>query len=62
MRLDAAPQGSLGGHHNGIGIDLESRNAKPDEMRGPGSLIGEDPVGMFGKLAITGPERARWRI
>ena len=40
------------GHHNGIGIDLENRNAKAVEMRGPGSLIGEDPVGMFAKLAI----------
>ena len=49
MCLDAAPQGSLGGHHNGIGIDLESRNAKPVEMSGPGSLIDEDPVGMFGQ-------------
>src|SRR5215831_16586586 len=25
MRFDAAPQGSLGGHHDGIGINLESR-------------------------------------
>ena len=59
MRLDAAPQGSLGGHHDGIGIDLESRNAKPVEMRGPGSLIGEDPVGMFGQAGDHRPgERA----
>src|SRR5262249_11914446 len=59
MRLDAAPQRSLGGHHKGIGMALESRNAKPIEMRGPGSLIGEDPVGMFGEAGDHRPgERA----
>src|SRR5947209_7076913 len=31
MPLDAAPQGSLGGNHDGIGIDLESQDAKPVE-------------------------------
>src|SRR5436309_5723212 len=42
MRLDAAPQRSLGGNHDGIGIDPESHDAKPVEMRSPGCLISED--------------------
>jgi SRSO17 transposase len=49
MRLDAAPQGSFGSNHDGIGIDLESQDAKPVEMRSPGELIGEDLVRMFGQ-------------
>jgi hypothetical protein len=59
MPLDAAPEGSLGGNHGGIGIDLESQDAKPVEVRSPGGLTGKDLVGM---RAITGPARARWCI
>src|ERR1700724_1048864 len=62
MRYDAAPQGSFGGNHDGIGMDLESQDAKPVEMRSPGCLIGENLMGCSAKRAITGPERARWRI
>ena len=55
MRLDAAPQRSLGGNHDGIGIDPESHYAKPVEMRSPGCLIGEDPIGMFGQAGDQRP-------
>ena len=41
MRLDAAPQGALGGDHDRIGVDLESRDAEAVEMSGPGDLAGE---------------------
>src|SRR6202795_5375890 len=59
MRLDASPQGSFAGNHDGIGIDFESQDAKPVEMRSPGCLIGEDPVGMFGQAGDHRPgERA----
>src|SRR5260370_32980710 len=59
MRLDAAPQGSLGGNHDGIGIDPESQDAKPVEMRSPGCLIGEDLIRMFGQAGDHRPgERA----
>src|SRR5271166_3508889 len=49
MRLNAAPQVSLGGNHDGIGIDLDTLDAKSVEMRGPGCLIGENLVGMLGQ-------------
>src|SRR5882757_568849 len=59
MRLDAAPQGALGGNHDRIGRDLESRDAKSVEMCGPGAPIGEDFVLMFGQSGDTGPASAR---
>ncbi len=55
MRLDAAPQGALGGDHDRIGVDLESRDAESVEMRGPGDLGGEDPLGMFGQAGDHRP-------
>ena len=36
MRLDTAPQGTLGGDHDRIGVDFESRDAESVEMCGPG--------------------------
>jgi hypothetical protein len=47
VRLDATPQGALGGDHNGIGIDRESRDAELVEMGSPGSLIGEGFARVF---------------
>ena len=49
MRLDPAPQGALGGDHNGIGINLESGDAELIEMGRPGGVIGEGLVPMFGQ-------------
>ena len=49
MRLDAAPQGALGGDHDRIGVDLESRDAEAVEMSGPGDLAGEEALRMFGQ-------------
>jgi hypothetical protein len=43
MRLDAAPQGALGGDQDRIRVDLESRDAESVEVCGPGDLAGEDP-------------------
>jgi hypothetical protein len=38
MRFDAAPQGSFGGNnHDRIGMDLDSQDAEPIEMRSPGA-------------------------
>src|SRR5258707_1149567 len=51
MCLDAAPQGALSGDHDGIGIDRESRDAEPIEMGGPGGLIGEGFVWVFGQTS-----------
>src|SRR5215204_2560062 len=47
MRLDAAPQCPLGGHHHGIRIDLECRDAEPFEMGVPDLLVGEVAVRMI---------------
>src|SRR6266851_6683716 len=55
VRLDAAPQGALGGDHDGIGIDRESRDAELVEMGSPGGLIGEGFVRVFGQ---AGDDRA----
>ena len=49
MCLDAAPQGALGGDHDGIRIDRKGRDAEPVEMGGPGRPIGEEPVRVFGQ-------------
>ena len=55
VRLDAAPQGALGSDQHRIGVRpppsrgqaLESRDAEPVEMDGPGRLIGEGFAAMF---------------
>ena len=49
MGLDAAPQGAFGGDQHGVGMNFEGRNAELFKMRGPGHLIGEATVGMFGE-------------
>ena len=49
MRLDAAPQGALGGNHHGVGIDFERRDAEPIKMGSPSGLIGEVFVRVLGK-------------
>ena len=54
MRLDAAPQGALGGDQHGIGIDAESRDAEPVEMGVPGRAIGEGAIGMLGQAGDDG--------
>ena len=49
MRLDAAPQGALGGDRHGIWA--QSRDAQPVEMGVPRRAIGEDAIGMLGQAA-----------
>src|SRR3979409_1923840 len=49
MRLDAAPQGALGGDYDRIGSDAERRDAETVEICGKGRPIGEEPVRMFGQ-------------
>ena len=49
MRLDAAPQGALGGNHHGVGIDFERRDAEPIKMGSPSGLIGEVFVRVLGQ-------------
>jgi hypothetical protein len=61
MRLDAAPQGALGGNHHGVGIDFKRRDAEPIKMGSPSGLI-EVFVRVLGQAAMTGPARERWRI
>jgi hypothetical protein len=41
VRLNAAPDGALGGNPHRVGRDLQPSEAKPIEMRQPGGLIGE---------------------
>ena len=41
MRLNAAPQGALGGDAYWVGRDVQLGEAEPVEMRQPGFLIGE---------------------
>src|ERR1700752_3705509 len=55
MRLDAAPQGALGGDGHGIGVDPESRDAELVEVDVPCGLTGEEPVGMFGQAGDHWP-------
>ena len=55
MRFDAAPQGSFGGNHERIGMDLENQDAEPIEMRSPGCVIGKRLVGMFGQAGDHQP-------
>jgi hypothetical protein len=54
MRLDAAPQGAIGGNQHGIGIDLEGGDAEPIEMCVPSRPIGESAIGMLGKAGDDG--------
>src|SRR5271165_294582 len=41
VRLNAAPQGALGGDPHGVGRDIQRGEAEPVEMRQPRGLIGE---------------------
>src|SRR6516225_3300504 len=58
VRLDAAPQGALGGDQDRIWLHFERCNAKPFEMRGPGRPIGEEPVRVFGQKGDHRPGEA----
>jgi hypothetical protein len=49
VRLDAAPQRSLGGDQRRVGRHRQRRDAKPIEVGLPGGLIGEGLVGMLGQ-------------
>ncbi len=63
VRLDAAPQGALGGERDGNGSHFERRDAELFEMRGPGRAIQEAAVRMFGQKGDhTVRPGARWRI
>ena len=58
MRIDAAPQGALGGDHDRIGIDLERRDEETIEMSDPNNLAGEEALRSSAKRAITGENSA----
>ena len=59
MRLDAAPQGALGGDHDRIGVDLESRDAEAVEIAVQATWLVKKRCGCSAKRAITGEDSAR---
>jgi hypothetical protein len=53
VRLDAAPQGALGGERDGNGSHFERRDAELFEMCGPGRAIQSRPTWRRGAFTTS---------